>query len=164
MTDTAESIDPGPMIFSADTAAAPHETYDTVRRTCPVARSDFAGSTTVYISRYEDVCWAMRHPEYFSSEDTMQLGEQPLIPLQVDPPLHTQYRRFLNPRFVPREIERISRQTLPLLARPHPTTRNQRSSRSWRLEITPPLLLAKTELRALRWSSFITFHSRYAQI
>ena len=79
MTDTAESIDPGPMIFSPDTAAAPHQTYDTVRRTCPVARSDFAGSTTVYISRYEDVCWAMRHPEYFSSEDTMELGEQQIV-------------------------------------------------------------------------------------
>jgi cytochrome P450 len=37
----------------------------------------------------------------------MKIGEQPLIPLQVDPPRHTQYRRLLNPRFVPREIDKL---------------------------------------------------------
>jgi cytochrome P450 len=73
-----------------------------------VARTEFMGQTSVYLSRYEDVCWAMRHPEYFTSEnEDMKIGEQPLIPLQVDPPIHTQYRRLLNPRFVPREIEKI---------------------------------------------------------
>ena len=114
MTDTAESLDPAALIFSPDIAAAPQETYDTIRRTCPVARSEFMERTTMYLSRHDDVCWAMRHPEYFTSEiaDDMALGEQPLIPLQVDPPLHTQYRRLLNPSFVPREIE--DRRTLPV--------------------------------------------------
>ena len=108
MTDTAESLDPGLLLFAGD-ANSPQETYNTVRTQCPVARTEFLGRTTVYISRYEDVCWAMRHPEYFTSEtgDDMQIGEQPLIPLQVDPPRHTQYRRMLNPRFVPREIEKL---------------------------------------------------------
>jgi cytochrome P450 len=96
------------MLFAGDAATAPHDTYNTLRRQCPVARSEFLGHTTVYLSRYEDVCWAMRHPEYFTSEsEDMKIGEQPLIPLQVDPPLHTQYRRLLNPRFVPREIEKL---------------------------------------------------------
>jgi cytochrome P450 len=96
------------MLFAGDAATAPHDTYNTLRRQCPVARSEFLGQTTVYLSRYEDVCWAMRHPEYFTSEnEDMKIGEQPLIPLQVDPPRHTQYRRLLNPRFVPREIEKL---------------------------------------------------------
>jgi cytochrome P450 len=108
VTDTAESIDPGQVLFTPDTAGAPHDTLNAVRRTCPVARTEFMGHMSVYLSRYEDVCWAMRHPEYFSSEnEDMKIGEQPLIPLQVDPPRHTQYRRLLNPRFVPREIEKI---------------------------------------------------------
>jgi cytochrome P450 len=107
VTDTAESIDPGQMLFLGD-VSAPQETYNTLRRRCPVAKSDEFGHTTVYLSRYDDVCWAMRHPEYFSNEvEGMELGEQPLLPLQVDPPLHTQYRRLLNPRFVPREIEKL---------------------------------------------------------
>ena len=107
MTDTAESIDPGAMLFSGD-AGTPQETYNTLRRACPVAKAEFAGHTSVYLSRYEDVCWAFRHPEYFTSEsEDMKIGEQPLIPLQVDPPRHTQYRRLLNPRFVPREIEKL---------------------------------------------------------
>jgi cytochrome P450 len=95
------------MLFLGD-VSSPQETYNTLRRRCPVAKSDAFGQTTVYLSRYEDVCWAMRHPEYFSNEvEGMELGEQPLLPLQVDPPLHTQYRRLLNPRFVPREIEKL---------------------------------------------------------
>ena len=108
MTATDESIDPGQLLFTHETAGTPHDTLNTVRRTCPVARTEFMGQTTVYLSRYEDVFWAMRHPEYFSSEnEDMKIGEQPLIPLQVDPPRHTQYRRLLNPRFVPREIEKL---------------------------------------------------------
>lgn len=66
------------------------------------------GQSTVAISRYEDVWWAFRHHEFFTSAaNTLQLGEQPLIPLEVDPPLHTKYRRLLNPQFVPREIEKL---------------------------------------------------------
>jgi cytochrome P450 len=108
VTATDESIDPGQLLFTHETAGAPHDTLNTVRRSCPVARTEFMGQTSVYLSRYEDVCWAMRHPEYFTSEnEDMKIGEQPLIPLQVDPPIHTQYRRLLNPRFVPREIEKI---------------------------------------------------------
>jgi cytochrome P450 len=52
------------------------------------------------------VQWALRHPEIFSSSaDALSIGqEQPLIPLQVDPPLHTSYRRLLNPPFTPKRI------------------------------------------------------------
>jgi cytochrome P450 len=37
--------------------------------------------------------------------DAVSIGqEQPLIPLQIDPPDHTPYRRLLNPEFTPRKI------------------------------------------------------------
>jgi cytochrome P450 len=74
-----------------------------------VARSSFAGTPAVYLSRYDDVLWALRHPEIFSSAvEALSIGqEQPLIPLQVDPPEHTRYRRLLNPEFVPRKIAEL---------------------------------------------------------
>ena len=94
--------------MSADVATDPHCAYAALRDRCPVARSDHGGMPVVYISRYEHVSWALRHPEYFSSEgDPMGLAEQPLIPLQIDPPAHTKYRRLLSPQFVPREVNRL---------------------------------------------------------
>jgi len=62
----------------------------------------------VAVSRYDDVCWAFRYPEVFTSAGgNSNLGEQPLIPLEVDPPQHTRYRRLLSPEFVPREIAKL---------------------------------------------------------
>lgn len=54
------------------------------------------------LSRYEDVVWALRHPEIFSSEMDMQvlLGtKRPMIPQQIDPPLQTRFRKILDLRF-----------------------------------------------------------------
>ena len=101
--------DPALLVFSQQSADAPHEAYRQLREGCPVARSNFAGSPAVYLSRYDDVLWALRHPEIFSSDvDALSIGqEQPLIPLQVDPPEHTRYRRLLNPEFVPRKIAEL---------------------------------------------------------
>jgi len=102
-TDT----NPAELLFSQETADDPHPTYDRMRRECPVARSDFGGMPGVTVSRFEDVWWALRNPDLFTSESGIGVSEQPMIPLELDPPLHTAYRRVLNPRFVPREIERL---------------------------------------------------------
>jgi cytochrome P450 len=54
------------------------------------------------LSRYEDVVWALRHPEIFSSEMDMKvmLGTQrPMIPQQIDPPRQTRFRKILDLRF-----------------------------------------------------------------
>jgi cytochrome P450 len=67
------------------------------------------GETAWYLSRYDDVMWAMRHPEIFSSgAEAVSIGqEHPLIPLQVDPPEHAQYRRLLDPEFSPRRMAQL---------------------------------------------------------
>jgi cytochrome P450 len=95
-------------LFSPAVADDPHPTYRELRERCPVAKGDLGGHDVVLLSRYEDVLWALRHPEAFSSQSGLGLGEQPLLPLEVDPPVHTGYRRILNPRFVPREIEKLA--------------------------------------------------------
>ena len=108
MTDTTEP-ELVELLFSQAVADHPHAMYGRLRDECPVSRSRSDGeSPLVLISRYNDVLWALRHPEVFSSAGgTVSLGEQPLIPVEVDPPRHTAYRRLLNPQFVPREIERL---------------------------------------------------------
>lgn len=105
MTDHA-TVDPGELLMTS--AGDPHPAYATMRRQCPVHRSDVGGSSMVYLSRYEDVAWALRHQEFFSSEgDPLGLSEQPMIPLQLDPPGHTAYRRLVSAPFTPREIQRL---------------------------------------------------------
>lgn len=97
-------------LFTQETADAPFDAYRNVRDKCPVARvQGFQGTPTVYLSRYEDVMWAFKHPEYFSSSpDAIDIGQdQPLIPLQVDPPDHAPYRRFLDPEFSPKKMAEL---------------------------------------------------------
>jgi cytochrome P450 len=61
------------------------------------------------ITRHEDVVWALRSPDVFSSSmDAIDIGNvRPLIPLQIDPPDHVKFRRLLDPLFAPREVEKL---------------------------------------------------------
>ncbi|UCE86316.1 MAG: cytochrome P450 [Deltaproteobacteria bacterium] len=82
------------------TARCPQPVYARLRAECPVARASLFG--TPVISRYQDVRWALRHPEIFSSEMDMHMAlgtERPMIPQQVDPPRQTRYRKLLDPLF-----------------------------------------------------------------
>lgn len=95
-------------LFSPEVADDPHPAYAKLRSECPVARGELGEHSVVLLSRYEDVLWALRHPDAFTSAGgNLNLGEQPLLPLEVDPPQHTAYRRILNPQFVPREINKL---------------------------------------------------------
>ena len=95
-------------LFSPEVSDEPHDAFRRLRQECPVARTDMGESAVVLVSRFDDVCWALRHPEFFStSGGSLELGEQPLIPLEFDPPQHTKYRRLLSPQFVPREIQQL---------------------------------------------------------
>ncbi len=88
-------------------AADPLPFYDRLRSECPVASMEgMAGMGAHIISRYEDVRWALRHPEIFSSDlVAVDIGQdRPLIPLQIDPPDHATYRRVIDPTIGPREV------------------------------------------------------------
>src|SRR5437899_12833593 len=48
----------------------------------------------------------LRHRELFSSVGGLDLGNiRPLIPLNVDPPQHSKYRKILDPLFAPRQMD-----------------------------------------------------------
>lgn len=100
------------LLYTQDAADRPHATYARIRSECPVSREagwGGGGDHTVYVSRYEDVMWALRHPEVFSSAPgAVNIGqEHPLIPLQVDPPEHAKYRRMLDPEFSPARMRAL---------------------------------------------------------
>jgi cytochrome P450 len=81
--------------------------YQAMHARCPVTRdhNEMFGNSGVTLTRYEDVLWALKHPEYFSSDRVVQIGnEVPLIPLSVDPPEHAKYRRLLDPQFSPKKM------------------------------------------------------------
>lgn len=96
--------------YRPDVAAEPLPFYDRLRSECPVASMEgMAGLGAHIISRYEDVRWALRHPEIFSSDlVAVDIGQdRPLIPLQIDPPDHSTYRRVIDPTIGPREVANL---------------------------------------------------------
>jgi cytochrome P450 len=84
--------------------AEPQPMYKALRESTPVFRSP----QSVVLSRLSDIEMALKRTDLFSSNmDAVDLGNlRPLIPLQVDPPEHTNYRRILDPLFTPREMAR----------------------------------------------------------
>ena len=50
--------------------------------------------------------FVLRHHELFSSNFAMNLGNvRPLIPLNIDPPQHANFRKLLDPLFAPKRMD-----------------------------------------------------------
>ncbi len=50
--------------------------------------------------------FVLRHHELFSSHIDMPLGNvRPLIPLNIDPPKHSKYRKLMDPLFSPKRMD-----------------------------------------------------------
>jgi cytochrome P450 len=98
----AENPDPRGEIDFVDPAftARPQPVYACVLERHRVAITKLIGAPV--LSRYEDVIWALRHPEIFSSAMDIHVAlgtERPMIPQQIDPPAQTRYRKILDVRF-----------------------------------------------------------------
>jgi cytochrome P450 len=87
------------------------ETWDLLREELPIARTGGAtlgpgGEGAWVLTRYDDVDAVLRNPADFSSV----VGAYPVrkwIPQAVDPPMHTSYRRMLNPWFESDEMRKL---------------------------------------------------------
>lgn len=99
-----------------------HETMQAAREHCPVMRSKARGGYWL-VTRYNDVKRVLTDHETFSSArgigDIPPVDRVPLAPIEVDPPLHRDFRNLLNPFFsrngVARHedsIRRIARETI----------------------------------------------------
>lgn len=89
------------------------ETYDLLREHLPIARSESARTVAPgsppggwVLTRYDDGCELLRNAQDFSS----QLAIYPVrawIPQAIDPPMHTGYRRILNPWFTAEAMAKL---------------------------------------------------------
>ena len=83
-------------------------TYAAMRERCPVAHSTSLGGFWT-IARYEDVFAAARDPATFSSASGVMIPplefDARLLPMESDPPFHSDLRRALISFFSPRQIE-----------------------------------------------------------
>jgi cytochrome P450 len=95
---TGADFDPADSGFIAD----PYPVYAWMREECPVARADRFGGYWL-ISRYSDVREAARDPEIFSSRGGIVIppagNPMPFIPIELDPPEHTEFRRPMQSWF-----------------------------------------------------------------
>lgn len=96
----------------------PQPLYKMMRDLAPVVHIDRGGGlATTVVAKHEDVLTVLRTPDVFSSSaDAVHIGQiRPLIPLQIDPPDHSKYRRLLDPLFAPKRIAPLEQSTRALV-------------------------------------------------
>ena len=113
MSDQAEpaaEIDP-------EIRAHPQPMYQMMRDSMPVAPMDMLGREGVIVTRHDDIMTVLRDAETFSSGfDAVDIGQvRPLIPLQIDPPDHSKFRKLLDPLFAPKRIAPLEARTRELM-------------------------------------------------
>ena len=103
--------------MDADMAANPQPVYKMLRDDMPVLAMDIGSNPGVLLSRKEEIDFALRHTEIFSSNvDAVDLkNKRPMIPLQIDPPEHKKFRKLLDPIFAPRKMAAMDQQVADLV-------------------------------------------------
>jgi cholest-4-en-3-one 26-monooxygenase len=97
--------------------AVPHDVFTFLRKNAPVWwQEEKDGPGFWAVTRYEDCNTVNRDYEHFSSHsnatfiwelDEAALAQQQLVMLNMDPPLHTRYRRLVNKGFTPRMVAQL---------------------------------------------------------
>jgi cytochrome P450 len=95
--------------------ANPQAMFKALREAGPVVDSGDEG--VLLVVGDAEVRHVLSHPEVFSSGvDAVTIGQvRPLIPLQIDPPHHRNYRKLLDPIFAPRRIALLEDRTRSLV-------------------------------------------------
>jgi cholest-4-en-3-one 26-monooxygenase len=115
MTDTVAGITPVDLSDSRSfVPSVPHEWLAHLRRTDPVHWTEEPGGPGYWaVTKYHDCVTVNRDFERFSSAtkgtmpfelDEEEIAQQSLMMLNMDPPLHTRYRRLVNKGFTPRMV------------------------------------------------------------
>ena len=101
-------------LMNPEIARNPQPIFSMLRMTTPVFRMDGVG---IIVSSRQAVEHVLRNPEIFSSNVSAHdmKTERPLIPLQIDPPLHKKYRKILDPIFAPQRMRALEDVTRTLV-------------------------------------------------
>lgn len=86
--------------------AAMHEFFNRAREQCPVVKTEAILGGSYLVSKFDDVSRCLKDWRTFGHEVEGYPGAPIDIPIQVDPPLHTELRKDLNPQFSLRSIRR----------------------------------------------------------
>jgi cytochrome P450 len=105
------------LAMGADMAASPQSTFKMLRDEMPVLSMALGSNPGILLSRKEEIDFALRHPEIFSSNmDAVDLkNKRPMIPLQIDPPEHKKFRKLLDPIFAPRKMALMDQEVSDLV-------------------------------------------------
>ncbi len=95
-------------------AMDPFPVYDRMVRECPIKFSPNYGGFWVF-SGYEDVHWGWQNYELLATHPSVSVpaglgNKRPLLPLEVDPPIHNKYRSLIAPVFSPARIAALEPQ------------------------------------------------------
>lgn len=107
MSDTVNAAD---FDFHGEALDNIFDTYRDLRSACPVGRSDKYGGFW-FLMKNEDIFAAEQTPDTFAVRPSMLLPafgtDMPLIPIDIDPPDHADYRRILLPLFTPKAVAKL---------------------------------------------------------
>src|SRR5574341_645833 len=92
-------------IHAPDFVADPHPTYARLRQACPVMHSQGYGGFWL-LTRYQDVRNAALDWQTYTSSvvgvtaiPIITQRSEPMLPIELDPPLHSRYRALMSPVF-----------------------------------------------------------------
>ncbi len=111
MTDLEVPAEPAfefDSLMKPEFSKCPQPYYKRMRDTNPVLRTGNDVSSAVFIAKYEDIDYVLHNPALFSSENKLgPRSDEPMIPINMDPPEQRKWRRLLDPLFSPREVNKI---------------------------------------------------------
>jgi cytochrome P450 len=86
----------------------PYPVYRRMQARCPVTHSDNYGGFWI-VTGFEEARYAWQHADLFATQPSVSVphglgNKRPMLPLEVDPPVHTRYRMLLAPVFAPNRI------------------------------------------------------------
>lgn len=94
-------------LMQPEVQKCPWPYYKMLRDTKPVLRAGDGEVEMVFVAKHEDIDYVLHQPKLFSSLPDQTLRGYPQIPIQIDPPLHSKWRRILDPFFSPREVAKL---------------------------------------------------------
>ena len=88
-----------------------HEVYRAMRERCPIAHSDHYDGFWI-ITGFDEAHDAYQRYDLFTAYPTVNIPagaghRRPMLPLEVDPPIHGKYRSLLAPVFSPPRIQAL---------------------------------------------------------
>jgi cytochrome P450 len=106
-TDTVEQAREGKLReISQRRSDDPRRYFNDLRQLGPVDFNENSQGSASVLNR-ADVEMVLRDPELFSSAIAIMGSAEPVIPVGIDPPLHSEYRRLLDPAFSPRRMAAV---------------------------------------------------------